>query len=256
MKSVGINLFRSVCNGWDMADTTSDAGEKVDIKPIVNSQGDINQPNLNSNGTSQATPITMKQDPVSKDLTLNISESKPASQNGTDGPSVDPTRPLKTEGEASTGFQALTSLASARNLQAKGNITPDAQTSFNTFGNIAGLSTSSLTTQEQAALYKKANLFALSALAKNGGPNVKEMLAIQQKLQEFLTSLITLAGQKGPELKVKVQQLVQNLVVRTYSIMHISSNSKSKLAVHTALFIFLSESTTPLSPSHVTLSVV
>lgn len=214
MKSVRVYLFQSLCNGWDMADRSSVAGEKVDLKPIVSPQGDLNQPNLNSNGTSQASSVptvAMKQEP----MTLNISELKPASsQNGTDGPSVDLTRPLKTEGEASTtGLQSLTALTSARSLQAKGNVTPDAQTTFNTFGNIAGFTSSNLTQQEQSAVYRKANILALSALAKNGGPNAKEMLAIQQKLQEFLTSLITLAGQKGPELKVKVQQLVQNLVV-------------------------------------------
>ncbi len=211
MKSIEVYLFGSVCNGCDMADTSVDAKEKVDIKPVLNSQGDKNQP---SNGSSVRPIAVMKQDPTSKELTLNLNEPKSSSQNGTEGRSIDLTRPLKTEGEVSAGLHTLTALTSAaRNLQAKvkGNVTPDAQTTFNTFGNIAGLTSSN--PHEQSAVYRKANILALSALAKNGGPNAKEMLAIQQKLQEFLTSLITLAGQKGPELKVKVQQLVQNLVV-------------------------------------------
>ncbi len=213
-----------------MADNSSDNGEKVDIKPIVNSKGDDKSSSVDTNelnGTSKAPIITMKQEPTNKDLTLNIGETKPASQNGTDVPSVvgviDLTRPLKTEGEASTVTNSLTSVTTARSLQTKGSVTPDSQTTFSPFGNVSGLVGSNLTPEEQSAVYRKANILALSALAKNGGPNAKEMLAIQQKLQEFLTSLITLAGQKGPEVKVRVQQLVQNLVV---------SRSSSSPSVH------------------------
>lgn len=70
-----------------------------------------------------------------------------------------------------------------------------------------------LTPEEQAAAYKKANILALSALAKKGGPNAREMLAVQAKLQEFLTNLISLAGNSGQQLKSTVQMLVQQLVV-------------------------------------------
>ena len=78
--------------------------------------------------------------------------------------------------------------------------------------NLGSLS-SQLTPEEHTAIYKRANIYALSALAKKGGPNTKDMFTAQQKLQEFLTSLITLAGQKGPQLKVTIQSLVQSLVV-------------------------------------------
>lgn len=74
-----------------------------------------------------------------------------------------------------------------------------------------------LTPEEQAAAYKKANILALSALAKKGGPNAREMLAVQAKLQEFLTNLISLAGNSGQQLKSTVQMLVQQLVVSTYT---------------------------------------
>lgn len=73
-----------------------------------------------------------------------------------------------------------------------------------------------LTPEEQAAAYKKANILALSALAKKGGPNAREMLAVQAKLQEFLTNLISLAGNSGQQLKSTVQLLVQQLVVSVY----------------------------------------
>ena len=222
-RSREVYLSPSGCNGRDMAEVSSDTKENVDIKPIVNSQDNENQASLitgDLNGTTQPS-INMKQEPkpVSKDLTLTVSANTPASQNGTDvasGSLTDLTRPLKTEGEASTDSNSLNTTAlPPRTSQAgtpTGNLTPDSHASFTTFGNISNLG-SHLTPEDQAATYRKANILALSALAKNGGPNAKEMLAVQQKLQEFLTSLISLAGQKGPDLKVKVQQLVQNLVV-------------------------------------------
>ncbi len=134
-------------------------------------------------------------------------------QNGTnDGGSVplDPSKPVKTEGEASAvenSFlpRSLPLQSSQPSLASPSPVTPFAPN----FGNF----NSQLSTEEHTAIYKKANILALSALAKKGGPNTKDMFTVQQKLQEFLTSLITLAGQKGPQLKVTVQMLVQNLVV-------------------------------------------
>lgn len=226
-----------------MAQNSSESREDVDVKPVVNSQSHENaQVSIISNdlnGASQ-TAITMKQDPKaeSKELSLEITENRPASQNGTvDSPVsvIDLTRPLKTEGEASSGDNSATvSVAhctpsstavvttTATTTQAStpsGNTASDSSTSFGMFGaqSLSGMTSQmSLTPEEQSAAYRRANILALSALAKNGGPNAKEMLAVQQKLQEFLTSLISLAGQKGPELKVRVQQLVQNLVVSDF----------------------------------------
>lgn len=121
---------------------------------------------------------------------------------------MDLTAPVKTEGEASNSENSFIPrtlpLTPTSSAASSSPITPFAP-------NLGSLS-SQLTPEEQTAAYKKANILALSHLAKRGGPNVKDMFSVQQKLQEFLTSLITLAGQKGPQLKVTVQMLVQNLV--------------------------------------------
>lgn len=149
----------------------------------------------------------MKQEPVNP-LSLNSIEN----QNGTNGKSnavIDLTKAIKTEAEASVSENSFI----PRSLQ----LTPSSGTAMSSpitpFAPNLGSLSSQLSPEEQTAAYKKANILALSALAKKGGPNTKDIFAAQQKLQEFLTSLITLAGQKGPQLKVTVQMLVQNLVV-------------------------------------------
>lgn len=153
----------------------------------------------------------MKQEPVNL-ASLNSVESPVPNQNGTNGQGsgvIDLTKPIKTEAEASVSGNSFVSrplqLTPISSAAMSSPITPFAP-------NLGSLS-SQLTPEEQTAAYKKANILALSALAKKGGPNTKDIFAAQQKLQEFLTSLITLAGQKGPHLKVTVQMLVQNLVV-------------------------------------------
>ena len=160
--------------------------------------------------TSQGA-ITMKSEPV-EPLSLKNMENPISNQNGTngkDGVVMDLTAPVKTEGEASNSENSFIPrtlpLTPTSSAASSSPITPFAP-------NLGSLS-SQLTPEEQTAAYKKANILALSHLAKRGGPNVKDMFSVQQKLQEFLTSLITLAGQKGPQLKVTVQMLVQNLVV-------------------------------------------
>ena len=139
-------------------------------------------------------------------------ESFVSNQNGTNGKDtdmVDLTKPIKTEAEASMNENSLIS----RSLQLTPSSSATISSPITPFAPNMGSLSSQLTPDEQTAAYKKANILALSALAKKGGPNTKEIFAAQQKLQEFLTSLITLAGQKGPQLKVTVQMLVQNLVV-------------------------------------------
>ena len=148
-------------------------------------------------GSQSVLPV--KQEPVDTPI---------ANQNGRNEGEVG--KPVKTEGEASAvenSFlpRTLPLQPSQTSLANSSPITPFAP-------NLGSLS-SQLTPEEHTAIYKKANIFALSALAKKGGPNTKDMFTVQQKLQEFLTSLITLAGQKGPQLKVTVQSLVQSLVV-------------------------------------------
>lgn len=151
--------------------------------------------------------VTMKQD-----LSLNSVSNPVSNQNGTNGKDnaiIDLTKPVKTEAEASVSENSFI----PRSLQLTPSPAVPVSSPITPFAPNLGILSSQLTSEEQAAVYKKANILALSALAKKGGPNTKEMFGVQQKLQEFLTSLITLAGQKGPQLKVTVQMLVQNLVV-------------------------------------------
>lgn len=222
-------LLESGCNGWEMAQNSSESKENSTIESSVNSQSQDNAPVVVANALVGATQagLTMKQDsnPISDVISLEPTPNPPEKQNGATNPSsevIDLTRPVKTEGEPSS----LTSASMAdpntsgnHNLGSRDGLAPTPTSAegmgMAAFGTqMAGLGAQLLLTpEEQAAAYKKANVLALTALAKKGGPNAKEMLAVQQKLQEFLTSLIALAGQKGPELKVKVQLLVQNLVV-------------------------------------------
>lgn len=220
-----------------MAQNSSEIKQNVDIKPVVNSESyecsHVDIISSDSNGTSKPA-IIMKLDPKteSKEFKLEVMENKPAGQNGavvSAVSAIDSPRPLKTEGEVSSGVTVsivhcntnstpvvITAANTTQASTPSGKMPTDSTTSFGMFG-AQGLSVVTsqltLTPEDQSAVYRKANILALSALAKNGGPNAKEMLAVQQKLQEFLTSLISLAGQKGPQLKVRVQQLVQNLVV-------------------------------------------
>ena len=158
---------------------------------------------------------------------------------------LDLTRPVKTEGEASPAMstvsqppptdgvsmlptsQSLTtplsgsagSLAASSSSPSSSSPLPVNVASIsNTLGAFGSPLTAlgaqlNLTPEEQGAAYKKANIIALSALAKKGGPNARDMLAVQAKLQEFLTNLIALAGNSGQQLKSTVQMLVQQLVV-------------------------------------------
>ena len=184
----------------------------------------------------------------------------PPTQNSQQTPSLphlDLSRPVKTEGEASPSMstvsqpphpagasllpasqRARTSTTDVSGVQATPSdplttstttttpsSLPVSVASIGTFGSpLTALGAQlKLTPEEQAAAYKKANILALSALAKKGGPNAREMLAVQAKLQEFLTNLISLAGNSGQQLKSTVQFLVQQLVVSIHINIHAHS---------------------------------
>lgn len=154
---------------------------------------------------SSQSVLAMKQEPV---------DSLVSNQNGTNGDEGAPLnvpKPVKTEGEASATENSF--IPRSLPLQVQPSSNPSTTSPITPFAPNLGNLSAYLTIEEHTAIYKKANILALSALAKKGGPNTKDMFAVQQKLQEFLTSLITLAGQKGPQLKVTVQMLVQNLMV-------------------------------------------
>ena len=147
---------------------------------------------------------------------------------------LDLSRPVKTEGEASPSVSTVSqppptdgaAILPAQGIpgsQTASGDTPSSSSpslaSLGAFGSpLTALGAQlNLTAEEQATAYRKANILALSALAKKGGPNARDMLAVQAKLQEFLTNLISLAGNSGQQLKSTVQMLVQQLVVSSIS---------------------------------------
>ena len=135
-----------------------------------------------------------------------------SNQNGTNGGTsdIEAPKPVKTEGGTPASENSF--IPRTLPLTPLGS-NPSTSSALNPFSPNAGIYSAQLTADEQAAISRKANVLALSALAKKGGANTKDIFAVQQKLQEFLSSLITLAGQKGAQLKVAIQMMVQNLVV-------------------------------------------
>ena len=222
-----------------MTQNSADAGKVLDVDALVNSQVDernvsVDVPSMSNSLAPGPTASLKQQINAFPDVGTLAAVSNPTfNQNGDQGASsevIDLTRPVKTEGEASpsgsTSVPATAVANSSHPSLAQARSTPVVNSTTEGFVNaMAGAFGPQLTTlgaqlqltpEEQAAAYKKANIVALSALAKKGGPNAKDMLAVQAKLQEFLTSLITLAGKTGPQLKVTVQALVQKLVVSVY----------------------------------------
>lgn len=228
-----------------MAQNSSATPDTLDIDALMSSEGEENAVAPSNYGLE---PPSSLKSPESMGLggegvPTGTLQNPPAAQNGGQGVPVDVidlTRPTKTEGEPSNGgstaihapssFPATgtpvlannsTSLHSAVSAAGLPSVagTPDglsSSMSASTFGGTPLASLGSqlkLTAEEQASAYKKANILALSALAKKGGPNIREMLAVQAKLQEFLTSLIALAGNTSQQLRATVQALVQRLVV-------------------------------------------
>ena len=205
-----------------MAQNSSENGENSTIDTKINSHAEEKALSTVSNALNPTPqphpPSEQGLDASSNAVSLLPKQNPPASQNGeTDRPLalMDLSRPIKTEGEASPIGSSSTTVSGSANRtdHNPGSILSDSLTPMSALVPQLGMLGSQLTPEVQAAAYKKANILALSALAKKGGPNAKEMLAVQQKLQEFLTSLITLAGQKGPQLKVAIQMHVQHLVV-------------------------------------------
>lgn len=209
-----------------MAQNSAESADVLDIDALMNSQ---DEKDVSAVLTS---PSTMKQEPNALDGG-NAAPTPPVTQNG--GPEasldvIDLTRPVKTLGEASPSTS--TALAASVANDIAHNLKPTAASDANSSENLANSiqmvgmggafggshittlgSDLRLTHEEQAAAYKKANILALTSLAKRGGPSAREMLSIQAKLQEFLTSLISLAGKNGPHVKLTVQLLVSKLVV-------------------------------------------
>ena len=177
----------------------------------------INPPSQESAMTVTTNVSNLKQEPnaLLDSGSFKAAQNSTFTQNGASGSAVeviDLTRPVKTEGESSS--EVATSLANSDSIMRSASTpTLAGLTTMSPFGSPMALAGSQLSQEEHSAAYKKANILAITALTRTKGANAKELLAVQQKLQEFLTSLITLASQKGPQLKQTVQQLVQHLVV-------------------------------------------
>lgn len=164
----------------------------------------------------------------SSSITTTTSSSVP--------PSLTPAQPVKTKGEVSTSVSTAASStpSSSRpsltlNLsKAETSTQPQAQDSttrraslstMSPFGGLThGPQTSLLTMEEQSAIYKQASLLAIYAMSsKNGPAKAKEMLAVVTKVKNFLTNLVQLAGNSGPQVRTAVHSLVQKLVVSIYT---------------------------------------
>ena len=144
---------------------------------------------------------------------------------------IDLTKPVKTEGQVSPSVHtasvdpvatgsaesAHTPTTKAPPLQLDGlnNATARPPFVFSPLGGGLLPAHLQLTSEEQSALYRQASLLAVSATAKSSGEKAKEILTVVSKVKDFLTHLIQLAGNSGPQVKTAVQTLVQKLVVRT-----------------------------------------
>ena len=218
--------------------------EVIDLEALTNSQVATDDVVVGDQvGKAVSHPVGTGNGETVTDLSSASNSLAPVTQTHGLSSSLTPldlTRPVKTEGEASTGMSTVSQppptdgasmLPAAQSLatplsgsaavpgdtssSSSPSTLPVNVASLGTFGSpLTALGTQlNLTADEQSAAYKKANIIALSALAKKGGDNARNMLAVQAKLQEFLTNLIALAGNSGQQLKSTVQMLVQQLVV-------------------------------------------
>lgn len=222
-----------------MSQTSFKTAEVIDLDTLMNSQTAAKD----VGGTVVSSQVGKPASQPPSESVLGVTSSSHSntlvSQNRGQVSSLAPldlSRPVKTEGEASPctttvshppptggashpGTPSSSVHAASTDIPTSSSSTlPVSVASIGTFGTFGSPLTAlgtqlNLTAEEQAAAYKKANILALSALAKKGGPNAREMLAVQAKLQEFLTNLISLAGNSGQQLKSTVQMLVQQLVV-------------------------------------------
>ena len=216
-----------------MAQNSAETADILDIDALMNSQDD--EKDVSAVVTSLSSSSVMKPEPSA--LTEgNVAPTPTVAQNGDKEASldvIDLTRPVKTVGEASPSTTTALAASVANDIAHNSSpLKPAAVSEANSSESLVNTiqmvgmggafggshitplgSELRLTPEEQAAAYKKANILALTSLAKRGGPSAREMLSIQAKLQEFLTSLISLAGKNGPHVKLTVQLLVSKLVV-------------------------------------------
>ena len=198
--------------------------DEKDVSEVVSSlHKELKAAQESTLSSSQDTVV----DPVERTSKLQPSEN--GSQNASSDV-IDLTKPIKTEGEPSSTTQTTTTPPTTQSpttpnpkpgsltLEGLHNASTVAATRPGFMSPLSGLFPTAaqlqLTSDEHSYFYKQASLVAIHALSSKHGPaKAKDILAVVTKVREFLTNLITLAGNSGVQVRGAVQSLVQKLVV-------------------------------------------
>lgn len=197
----------------------------IDIDALINADVDENDVSAVVNSLHQelnSTELHLSQDVVNSEQTTSENESQNGPPNSTND-ITDLTKAIKTEGEASFSTRTTSSPQLTLNLSTPPNPSsgPDRRQSFPSMSPFGGLTPQTpltpnaqlITSEEHAAIYKQASLYAIHTLfSKNGQTRAKEILDRVTKVKNFLTNLVHLAAKSGPQVRLAVHSLVQKLV--------------------------------------------
>ena len=222
-----MNPFESPCCIMATSQNGAETSTELEIEALIN---DVDEKEVSEVVSSLQKELKAVGDnSVPLDVMADTSKPFPG-HNGTQSVAQDVmhlTKPVKTEGQSSKSLQTTSSnttvsdAASSKpsSLQLDGlglnnssARTPFALSPFNTGQFPAHLQ---LSAEEQSAMQRQASLLAVSATTKSTGEieKAREILTVVSKVKDFLTHLIQLAGNSGPQVKSSVQSLVQKLVV-------------------------------------------
>ena len=204
----------------------------IDIDALINADVDENDVSAVVNSLHQelnSTELHLSQDVVNTEQTTSENESQNGPPNSTND-ITDLTKSIKTEGEASFSTRTTSSPQLTLNLSTPPNPStgPDRRQSFSSISPFGGLTPQTpltpnaqlITSEEHAAIYKQASLYAIHTLfSKNGQTRAKEILDRVTKVKNFLTNLVHLAAKSGPQVRLAVHSLVQKLVVSSLAIL-------------------------------------
>lgn len=217
------------------AENGTEESTVLDIEALINVEVDekdvsevVSSLHKELNAAQEST-FSSSQDAVadSVERTPNLLPSQKGSQNPNSGV-IGLTKPVKTEGEPSSASQTATPpttqnpKAGTLTLEGLNNASTVASTRpgfMSPLGSLFPMAAQlQLTSDEHSYFYKQASLLAIHALSSKHGPaKAKEILGVVTKVKDFLTNLISLAGNSGAQVRVAVQSLVQKLVVSTIS---------------------------------------
>ena len=218
------------------AENGTEPSTDLDIEALINVEVDekdvsevVSSLHKELNAAQEST-LSSSQDTVadSVERTSKLQPSENGSQNASSDV-IDLTKPVKTEGEPSSISQTTTPpttqspttpnpKAGSLTLEGLHNASTVAATRPGFMSPLGGLFPTAaqlqLTSDEHSYFYKQASLVAIHALSSKHGPaKAKDILAVVTKVKDFLTNLITLAGNSGVQVRTAVQSLVQKLVV-------------------------------------------